>query len=388
MGWLRAGLVAAVTVLAIAPTASAEDGDGGGGDAAAAEAAAKADAQKLVTEGVALLKKKAYVDALAKFEAAYARFPSPKILLNIGTTLRDMGRLAEAANVYQRYMADPATTADRVGEVKQILNDLDRQLVLLTIEVTPSGTDVSIDDGPWTSTAGALVTRVMPGKHVLRGRKAGLDPAEVEIEGKAGEKRTATVALKVSEVVGNPGGTAVTTGGGTQTGSGAGTAEGTAAGTRTEVAVLPPEEEEGDPFLPPVDEDPGVQERRHLPGVVVQARIDGKLRGAAVAIGVVYAPVEIVELELTALLSNAYGAYLGARYRFLPTKIRPLVAGGVPVFFDDGARFGFRIAAGGELVLDARFSVIAELGFEHFFNPNVGIEANVLVPIIGVHGHL
>jgi tetratricopeptide (TPR) repeat protein len=73
-------------------------------------------AQALMIEGVKQLQAKSYEQALANFLEAYAKFPSPKILLNIGSTLRDMGRLADAANTYQRYLADPATGPERIAE--------------------------------------------------------------------------------------------------------------------------------------------------------------------------------------------------------------------------------------------------------------------------------
>src|SRR5262247_2293943 len=64
----------------------------------------KMDAKALMQTGVRLLEAKDYLGALAIFKDAYARFPSAKILLNIGTTLKLLDRKAEAANTYQRYL--------------------------------------------------------------------------------------------------------------------------------------------------------------------------------------------------------------------------------------------------------------------------------------------
>src|SRR6476469_9974370 len=69
-------------------------------------------AAALMSEGVKQLQAQAYDQALANFLEAYAKFPSPKILLNIASTLRDMGRPSDAANTYQRYLSDPASGAD------------------------------------------------------------------------------------------------------------------------------------------------------------------------------------------------------------------------------------------------------------------------------------
>ena len=100
--------------------------------------AIRALAQALMVEGVKQLQARAYDQALANFLEAYTKFPSPKILLNIGSTLREMGRLADAANTYQRYLVDPATGAERVAEVKELLLRLDEQLTILTVRVFPA----------------------------------------------------------------------------------------------------------------------------------------------------------------------------------------------------------------------------------------------------------
>ncbi len=377
---MRAALVIAAAVAVAAP-------------AYADEAADKAEAQALVTEGVKLLKSKSYDEALAKFQAAYAKFPSPKILLNLGATLRDMGRLADAANTYDRYLTDPDSGADRIVEVKKILADLDKELVLLTLEVTPAGAFVSIDGGEWIVAASSQVSRVMPGSHLVRARKAGFDDTEETVEGSPGERRTVSITLKVAEARDTSTGTG--TGTGTVTGNDAGTGDKVSGNrhvghTGVDVAI----EDEGGPVFEPI-EGPA-QARRKLPDLGVQARIDGKLRGAAAAIALSYAPIATLEIEGAALISKQFGAYLGARYRILDTRLRPIVSAGVPVFFSDGARWGARIAGGGEWELSPHVRLLAELGFEHFFNPEVRmvdgveitVEANVFVPILGIAGRL
>src|SRR6476660_410551 len=85
------------------------------------DAKARPRAQALMAEGVRQLKAQSYDQALANFLEAYNTFPSPKILLNVASTLRDMGRTADAANTYQRYLTDPATGPERVAEVKELL---------------------------------------------------------------------------------------------------------------------------------------------------------------------------------------------------------------------------------------------------------------------------
>src|SRR5262249_58645310 len=109
----------------------------------------------------------------------------------------DMGRLADAANTYERYLEDPRTGAERVSEVKQLLNNLDRQVALLVVQVTPPGADVSIDGGPWTTIGATLTTRVEAGAHAVFARKAGLEDAEAKVDGAKGQRTQVTLALKL-----------------------------------------------------------------------------------------------------------------------------------------------------------------------------------------------
>src|SRR4051812_13314853 len=150
-------------------------------------------AAALMTEGVKQLQAHSYDQALANFLEAYAKFPSPKILLNIASTLRDMGRPSDAANTYQRYLADPATGPERVAEVKQILVDLDATLTLLTVRVTPHGSEVSIDGGPFVAVGSALVARVRPGIHLVRVRNH-MATGELTVNGFDGESKDVSIS--------------------------------------------------------------------------------------------------------------------------------------------------------------------------------------------------
>ncbi|MCE9577953.1 MAG: hypothetical protein K8W52_32780 [Deltaproteobacteria bacterium] len=373
---------------------------------------AKQAAQALVTDGIALLVDKHYDGALEKFLAAYDEFPSPKILLNIASTLRDMGKLADAANTYQRYLEDPQSGAERVAEVKQIVNDLDTKLALLVVEVTPPGTEVSIDGGPWVTIGVTLSTRVTPGTHLVRARKAGLEETEVSINGFEGARKDLSLALKVamgaldepSAPVAAPPPSPATvepvpehTTGWLITGphaSGRGHARRGHSGTgvspgSVNVATVGPSlahyddrDDDATSLLAP---------RTGLGkfATVVQARIDGKLRGAAASIGLAYDLVPSLQVEAALLLANDVGGFAGARMHFLTGRLRPLVSVGAPVFWSDGAaRIGLRVGGGAEWIVQRHLSALVEIGVEHFFNPQDRYEATVVVPILGVHGRL
>lgn len=369
-------------------------------------------ARSLMLEGLKQLDAEIYDQALANFLEAYATFPSPKILLNIASTLRDMGRLADAANTYQRYLLDPATGPERVAEVKEILLKLDEQLTILTIRVAPPGTELSIDAGPFIAVGTSLQTRVRPGLHLLRARN-GEQMSEVTVNGFEGELKEVAAVVEPPPVVETfvdprdavtlPPPTVtpaappehvdawLTTG--TQYGS-----DGTGNKRRVRSGYAGPEVSA---IVPTFETRDGgdlvafVQTRDSIhSGVVGVLRVDGKLRGAAGGVGIAIAR-DRLELDLMYLRSDVNGAYIGVRYRLLTGFFRPYVAGGVPAFvYEDSMEatkiaVGLRGAGGVELYLNGHLSVQADIGFEYFFGVDeVVYEKSVLVPTLGVIGRL
>ena len=400
-------------------------------------------AQALMTEGVKQLQARAYAQALANFLEAYAKFPSPRILLNIASTLRDMGRLADAANTYQRYLTDPATGSERIAEVKDLLLRLDEQLTILTVRVTPHGSDISIDGGPFLAVGSSLVTRVRSGLHLVRIRK-NAQANELTVNGFEGENKEvalelpATVTPDPAQPLAQPlepspaqprsqppsapvvvdvkplelkGGVQKVIPERTDGWLITGTEYGASDATSRERTVR--DRSDGHaitPIIPAYD----VLDRGELTtaadnedaidsGVLGVLRIDGKGRGFAGGAGLAISRGHY-EFDLMMLKSDVVGGYLGLRYRLLTGFFRPYVALGAPGYvFDhdelqpDGMTAttkrlsaGVRGAAGVELMINGHLSVQGDLGYEHFFflDDNDPYETDVFVPTLGVIGRL
>ncbi|HET7505498.1 MAG TPA: tetratricopeptide repeat protein [Kofleriaceae bacterium] len=404
-------------------------------------------AQALMSEGVKQLQSRAYDQALANFLEAYAKFPSPKILLNVASTLRDMGRLADAANTYQRYLTDPATGSERVAEVKELLLRLDEQLTILTVRVSPHGSDISIDGGPFIPVGSTLVTRVRSGLHLIRIRKAD-QTGELGINGFEGENKEIAPALQPpaperartvvaqappppSPGAGPPapdapaprppqvvdarqpaiqGGAHVTpperVDGWLITGTQYGVSDATGRGRtvhggrdgRDVAAIIPRYDvsERGDAIIGGADEDAIAS------GAIGVLRIDGKGRGFAGGVGLALSRGKL-EADVMFLRSNEYGAYVGFRYRPFTGFFRPYAALGVPGFVYDHEEVeldrmttttttrlavGVRAAAGLEIMINGHLSVQGDVGYEHFFFVDDHFEADVFVPTLGVIGRL
>jgi hypothetical protein len=350
----------------------------------------RADADRsraLLEESARRAQRGEHDQALANQLAAYQASRDPRILLAIAATLRDMHRLADAANTYRRYLAAPGPGAAHSAEIEELLVRLDEQLAIFTIR----GPEISIDGGPFVA-AGALVTRVEPGLHLVRVRDGGA-VRELTVNAFPGE---------LKEVAGGAAGSP--TDGWLVTGT-LYTASGDERRVRTasggELApVVAAAEPDG---VIQAGEQPGsISEVAPIAsGVIVQARIDGKGRGFAGGLGLVYTPEPHLELQVAGLKAEAWGAYVGVRYRVLVARLRPYVEAGVPgfVYTEDAGMtsklgIGLRVAGGLEVRIDRHLSIAADLGYEHFFNVDGSLymghalEADLFVPTLGLIGRM
>lgn len=306
----------------------------------------------------------AYDQTLASFLEAYRSAPNPKLLLQIAALLREMGRLADAANAYQHYLT--AGDPQDAGQATDILRTLDSELAILAVHVTPRGSQLSIDGGPFVLVGSVLSSRVQPGFHAIRIR-SGDATAETLINAFAGETKEVSTSLDVASpdsaatapehvdgwLLASAGPEIVA----------ALPSTGVTVGDHPEVAPEPGAE-------PGAGPEPTIRS-----GVAALMRIDGNhWKGFAGGVGLAYAATDAVELELAGLRSELWGSYVGVRYRFLTGNLRPYAGAGVPAFyFTDDATMshfvvGIRAEGGVELRVTTHFSVAADLGVEHFFD--------------------
>ena len=120
-----------------------------------------------------------YVDALAKFDAAYQIVPSPKLLLNIGTTQRLLGRNADAATTYQKYLTDPGRDPKREDEVRKLIADIDRVVARIRIWVSTKDAIVKLDGREIGHGQLDATVRVDPGQHTVLADKPGMSAGVV-----------------------------------------------------------------------------------------------------------------------------------------------------------------------------------------------------------------
>lgn len=320
------------------------------GSAHAQPATDKLGATELMALGVKLFDEKNYLGALAVFKDAYARFPTPKILLNIGVTLSRLDRKPEAANTYQRYLDSPDADAAKKTEIAGAVAELDKRVGQLEITVTPADAEVQINDEDWVPAANAKLVRVAEGTFRVRARKDKYQAEGKSAQIRAGEKAAVPITL----------------------------------------AAIPEEA----PKIIEVPVDRGIRAGvepegpRSRVGAFALAHLDVPHKGAAGFVGVTFDVIERLQIQGAAILGPNYGGYAGATFSILSGKFRPIVSAGMPIFMSDGARYALRGAGGLELQINRHVSLIAELGVEYLLNPESDIETTVFIPAVGASGRL
>lgn len=347
MNTMKHTLALALALTLVTPVAHADDID-------------KGDAKALLASGLKLFAAKDYLGALSVFETAYERYPSPKILLNIGTTLLKLDRKVEAANIYQRYLDAKDVDEKKQAEAKKILANLDKELAVLEISVTPEVAEIQIGQGTWINVEGVFTVRVAPGETTVLARAVKFKLRADTFPTKAGERRSVVMQLQAEPAASTTIGGSTTT-----TTTGTGVVARMEADPRSRIAAL---------VAWHVDPLHGT---------------DAFPVGSTVLVGASFDVMPNLSVQGAALLGAHFGPYAGATYTFLDGRLRPLISAGVPILIANGARFSLRGAAGVELVLNRHLAFSVEVGVERFLNAEDDIMNETLfVPSLGMTGRL
>jgi tetratricopeptide (TPR) repeat protein len=184
----RRCLIVAAVVLALAPPAFAAD-------------SAKQRAAKLLDEGVAQFEDGRAADAYTSFQAAYQLYPSAKILLNMGQALKAMGRDAEAAQAYDRFLGEmsalPEVGDRRVSLARAGIAEVLPRIGRLHLDIQPADALINID-GVAAGRASQLRTLyVEAGDHRLIASSAGFQDKATLVTAAAGSEQRVELTLEM-----------------------------------------------------------------------------------------------------------------------------------------------------------------------------------------------
>ncbi len=265
-------LVGSALVLLGPASAAAAPGD---------DAVRRKEAQQLFEKGVKLDQSGDSKAALSSFRSAYDRYPSFRVLYNIGKLCARMGDNACAVRAYEKYLRDGGADvpAKRREGVESDVRSLARTLGSLTIRANVIGGDVTVDDEPAGRTPIAEPVTVNAGAHkVVLVVPSDKRTVEQTVKVAAGESATVQLDVPLEE----------------------GTAPAPVVVPVPGAVVAPPAEPKTEP--PPVAAAPG--EPRKVP--VIPWVVTGVLAASTLVTGI--------------LASSAYGDYKDKRDAFPVTR--------------------------------------------------------------------
>ena len=169
-------------------------------------------AQSLLKAGAQHYERAEFADALEKFEQAYASFPSPKLLFNIGQASRELGRPVDAVGAFEEFLLQATDApAEMTAEAKRSVAELLPKIGKLLIECPVSGAEISVDGKKVGQAPIDDLFRVSPGNHQVTAMFSGMTPAIENVTVAAGTVQTVVLRLRaIVEVPATPPELAVT----------------------------------------------------------------------------------------------------------------------------------------------------------------------------------
>lgn len=317
----------------------------------------KNEARVLFEEGNKLIQKGDFEGALQRFRYAYERFPSVKILLNTATVLKELGRNAEAANTYQRYLRSADSDPARSAEIERILAALDLKVGKLRIELDDPQLRVRLDGKLETEPGEWLAVRVEPGTTTIVGEKEGAPLITREVGIRAGESRTVRLGKPDPPKI--------------------------APAPAVQPSLVAP----APPLLDAV-KTPVSLSHAWQAGLFTRLDIEGRGRGVVGAFGITYGIGTSLETHVAALIGREKGLEPGITALLFSGPLKLRAALGLPIFFNGGAFVGFRPGLGVSWDLSRHLGFFVEAAGAFFPMVPVDHENVVFVPAAGVQGRL
>jgi hypothetical protein len=146
----------------------------------------KAQARTLLGQGNALFEKGDLRGALVNFRAAYALYPSPKLLVNAAAAERELGDLPGAANDLRHFLDEASDSGDDpflVDKAKQDLRAVERKCGRIAFPGWPAKSSFDVDGHALRDPA-----YVRPGEHHVHGRTPGGAELDREVSVSAGDE--------------------------------------------------------------------------------------------------------------------------------------------------------------------------------------------------------
>jgi hypothetical protein len=138
------------------------------------ELEAKSEAQAKLVEGVSLLKDRRYVDALARFQQAYALVPSPLIAYDFGLAYLGLGDEPRALESFETFLREAnGAPADKREKAERHRGELRGQVAVVELSADVGQADLTIDGAPLGHLTFPRRLYLRPGSHEVVARADG-----------------------------------------------------------------------------------------------------------------------------------------------------------------------------------------------------------------------
>lgn len=145
-----------------------------------AEDEAKAKAHAEFDAGLALLKRRAFAEALTRFEASRAAFETRSATENIAVCLRELGRADEAFTYFELVIKEfPDLPADARQRIEKQLGEITQMTGFIRVEVPGGAPTVAVDGRVRT---GDPLIRVLSGRHTVTLTRDGSVPKQLVVD--------------------------------------------------------------------------------------------------------------------------------------------------------------------------------------------------------------
>lgn len=194
MRWTKVLLVLAM----LAPSASARADDQPW--EVGVSASAREEAKRLRDEGYAMLAVDRYDDAIAKFHAAIALLPHPKLHLALGLTYMRVARWLEAETALEKALDAGEAGLDKdFDRTRAALAEVGARLGTVVITGKQAGAELSLDGKRVFVAPGTASVRVLPGRHVVVAKRGAVSSDPIGLDVLANAKVEAAPLLYITE---------------------------------------------------------------------------------------------------------------------------------------------------------------------------------------------
>jgi hypothetical protein len=163
---------------------------------------AKTRAAVMLNEGNKFFEQKDYARALARYEAAYALYPSPKLYYSLGRARHALGHTARAAEYYEQFLVEAGVEyrSPLYEKAQTSLNNLMSRLGKIRVVEGVPGAKITVDGNP-AATLPSKPIFVEAGARVVSAELAGYLPFEAKVNVEPGRLAPLKITMVPMRVV-------------------------------------------------------------------------------------------------------------------------------------------------------------------------------------------